>query len=224
MQREGNKLKTRKEIKAEARDVLGHSLFCNKWVMFLAVELVFSIIMSVLGYTLIGVILLAGPFMYALAKAELKAVRRETETATFDTVGDGFKNNNFIETLLLYVMQSIFLFLWTLLFIIPGLIKSYSYSMAFYLKVDHPEYSWNDAITESRKLMNGHKWDLFIQDLSFLGWVIVGLLLCGIGILWVVPYMQASRAIFYNELVGGTKVEEAPAEDVVAIDAPADAE
>lgn len=216
-------MKTRKEIKAEARDVLGHSLFCNQWLMFLLVEFVVALISGALSYTFIGLILLGGPISFALARTELRAVRRETEAADFNSFGDGFKDGMFAETLVLFIMENIFLILWTLLLIIPGIIKSYSYSQAFYIKSDNPDKNWRDCITESRVLMRGHKWQLFVQDLSFIGWMIVGALLCGIGTLWVVPYYQASRAIFYNELIGYKKPV-ADAEVVEAIPEVATAE
>ena len=102
--------------------------------------------------------------------------------------------------LVLYILQFIYIFLWTLLLIIPGIVKSYSYSMAFYIMNDHPEYTATQCLDESRRMMNGHKLDLFCLHLSFIGWIIVSILTCGIGVLWVDPYMQLSQANFYEEL------------------------
>ena len=76
--------------------------------------------------------------------------------------------------------------------------KAYSYSMAYYIKLDHPDYGWNACISASRQLMNGHKWEKFVLDLSFLGWIIVGALCLGVGTLWVTPYMEAANAQFYE--------------------------
>lgn len=211
-------MKSRREIKAEALNILDHNLFGQPWLMFLVVELVFGVILGVLGYTVIAVLVLGGPIVFALTKMELMVVRREKETADFDTIGDGFKSNNFQRTLFLYLIENLFIFLWSLLLIIPGIVKYYAYSQAMYLAVDNEDYDWKKALDESQRLMKGHKLELFIQDLSFIGWYIVGSLVCGIGLLWVVPYFQASRAIYYNELVGGKKesqvvVEENQAEE-----------
>ena len=81
-----------------------------------------------------------------------------------------------------------------------GSVKSYSYSLIYYIKADHPEYGWRECLDESEKMMQGNKWRLFCLNFSFIGWILVGSLICGIGALWVSPYMQASTAVFYEEL------------------------
>lgn len=99
-----------------------------------------------------------------------------------------------------YFFTTLYTILWTLLLIIPGIIKSYSYAMTYYIISDEPELSIHQAITKSRKLMNGHKWDFFVLQLSFLGWVILSLLTLGIGLLWVIPYFSSTSAQFYLKL------------------------
>ncbi|WP_141433799.1 DUF975 family protein [Bacillus sp. 03113] len=99
------------------------------------------------------------------------------------------------------ILAGIFTFLWTLLLIIPGIIKSISYSQAYFLLKDHPEYKVLEAISESKKRMKGYKWKYFLMNLSFIGWGILALLTLGIGFLWLVPYVSASLATFYNELI-----------------------
>ena len=98
------------------------------------------------------------------------------------------------------IMIEVFTFLWSLLFVIPGIIKAFSYSMAYYVKIDHPEYDWNACIKESMRIMDGHKMELFVLMLSFIGWTIVGLCACGIGLLWVEPYIETAYANFYNSI------------------------
>ena len=115
------------------------------------------------------------------------------------TLINGF-TDDFGGTLCLGLLQSVYIFLWSLLFFIPGIIKTYSYAMAQFIKVDHPEYSATECITASRKMMQGHKWKLFCLQLSFIGWAIVGSLCFGIGTLWVQAYVQAATAAFYEEL------------------------
>jgi uncharacterized membrane protein len=99
------------------------------------------------------------------------------------------------------LLLGIYFLLWTLLFIIPGIIKSLSYSQTYYLLKDHPGYSINEAITESRKRMKGLKGKYFLLNLSFIGWGILCLFTLGIGFLWLVPYITSSLATFYNELI-----------------------
>ena len=99
------------------------------------------------------------------------------------------------------ILVGIFSFLWTLLLIIPGIIKSLSYSQAFFLLRDHPEYTSLEAISESKRRMKGYKWKYFLMNLSFIGWGLLCLISLGIGFLWLTPYISASMATFYNEFI-----------------------
>lgn len=110
------------------------------------------------------------------------------------------EGKRFLKSFLLYLLVNLYLFLWTLLFIIPGIIKSFSYSMTYFILNDYPEYTANQAITESRHMMNGHKMDYFLLCLSFLGWFILSILTVGIGFLWLAPYFYATSAAFYEEI------------------------
>jgi uncharacterized membrane protein len=111
----------------------------------------------------------------------------------------------FLGAIIIYIIQAIFVFLWMLLLIIPGIIKSLAYSQSYYIyrdAVDHGEkISYLDAITRSRKLMDGHKWEYFVMSLSFIGWGLLVLVTLGIAAIWVQPYMSLSFANFYRELV-----------------------
>lgn len=98
------------------------------------------------------------------------------------------------------VLMAIFTFLWTLLFIIPGIIKSFAYFLTPYILVDNPELSANEAINLSQKMMKGHKFDLFWLELSFIGWMLLGILTLGIGYIWLMPYMMTATAAFYQDV------------------------
>ena len=102
------------------------------------------------------------------------------------------------------VMRDLLTWLWSLLFIIPGIIKHYSYSMAFYIMADHPEYTWQQCLAESERLMKGHKMQYFCLQCSFLGWYALGMLTWGISNFWVVPYQHAANAVFYSQLLDRT--------------------
>jgi uncharacterized membrane protein len=94
----------------------------------------------------------------------------------------------------------LFTFLWSLLFIIPGIVKCFSYSMTPFILEEHPELSANEAIDHSRAMMKGHKFDLFWLLLSFIGWGFLCLFTFGIGYLWLTPYMETAVADFYEDV------------------------
>ena len=99
------------------------------------------------------------------------------------------------------VLRDIFTFLWCLLFFIPGVIKHYSYRMVPYILADDPEIGAMDAITLSRQMMDGHKWNTFVLDLSFLGWDILSALTLGLlGVFYVNPYKYSTGAELYQVL------------------------
>ena len=103
---------------------------------------------------------------------------------------------NAVSILLVYVYTA----LWTLLFIVPGIVKGLAYSLTPFIVKDNPELSPNAAINLSMKMMKGHKFDLFYLYLSFIGWIFLAILTLGIGLLWVIPYMQTSMAAFYLDV------------------------
>jgi uncharacterized membrane protein len=100
-----------------------------------------------------------------------------------------------------YLVMMVYMFLWFLLLVIPGIIKAFAYSQTYFVLKDNPDIGINAAITKSRKLMHGYKWKYFLLQLSFIGWIILSLITLGIGFIWLSPYISASNAVFYNELV-----------------------
>lgn len=99
-------------------------------------------------------------------------------------------------------LKTLYTFLWSLLFIIPGIIASYSYAMTGYILVDHPELTASEAIERSKEMMSGNRFRLFCLHLSFIGWAILCAFTMGIGNLWLNPYKQAATAAFYREVSG----------------------
>lgn len=191
---------TRQEIKARAKDQLGNNLFCNAWLFAVLACFIFSVICGAAGSIIVGIgaVIVTGPLSFGLNYLFLKQAR---DNQPMD-LGDMFKgfSSDFGQNLLIGLMTAIFTALWSLLLIVPGIVKAYSYSMVYYIKADHPEYNWRQCIAESQAMMNGHKMDLFIMDLSFIGWMIVGSLCLGVGTLWVSAYMEAARAHFYESI------------------------
>lgn len=189
---------SRAELKARARGQLGNGIFTNKWMAGLFASLIAGII------TGIGAIIIIGPMSYGLAYVYLKQSRDNSEIKLYN-IFEGFKSN-FVETFIIGLMTSVLTFLWSLLFVIPGIIKAYAYSMSYYISIDHPDYSWKQCIDESIRIMKGHKWEKFILDLSFIGWMFVGSFCMGVGTLWVTPYINATGANFYESIKDGAAV------------------
>ena len=105
-------------------------------------------------------------------------------------------------------LKGLYTFLWTLLFIIPGIVASYSYAMTGYILADHPELTASEAIECSKEMMDGNRFRLFCLQLSFIGWSILCAFTFGIGNLWLTPYRQAATAAFYREISGTEKAAE----------------
>lgn len=111
---------------------------------------------------------------------------------------DGFKD--YIRIWGTMILMSIYVLLWCLLLYIPGIIKSYSYSMTYYILKENPNMKFNAAIERSMEMMKGHKADLFCLLLSFIGWGLLSILTLGIGFLWLWPYMMSAQACFYEDV------------------------
>ena len=106
----------------------------------------------------------------------------------------------FITVLVTSIVIGIFTALWSLLLIIPGIIASYRYRMAMYIIHDDPEVGIMEAIRKSKQMMVGHKMDLFVLDLSFIGWYLLSVITLGIATLYVGPYVAATQAAFYDSI------------------------
>ncbi len=180
------------EMKAAAKAQLN----C-KWLLTTGVLVVGALILSAVSFTIIGSLLLTGAIEFGYC-AYLITVTRNKDS-DFGKLLSGF--NRFGDVCITGILKWLFTGLWSLLFVIPGIVKSYSYAMTMYIMQDHPELSGNDAITKSRQMMDGHKFDLFILDLSFIGWYLLGALTFGILIIFYVePYRQVTRTNFYEQL------------------------
>lgn len=110
------------------------------------------------------------------------------------------KTKLFWPCLVLSFLIGIFTLLWSFLFIIPGIIASFNYSIAYFVALDNPELGAMDILRKSKEIMDGHKMDYFILGLSFLGWYIVGFFTFGLLYIWLVPYALVTFANFYNEI------------------------
>lgn len=184
---------TRKQMKELAKNSLsGH------WGIAIGAFLLNGIILAAATGVVpgIGGLIIAGPLTVGYLSIFLSLVR-----AGNPEIGGLFGGfNNFGTNFVAGLLTALYTFLWSLLFVIPGIVKLYSYSMTLYILNDHPEMSPTDAITASRNMMRGHKLDLFVLQLSFIGWLILTAMTGGILSLYVAPYMQATQAAFYEDL------------------------
>ncbi len=112
------------------------------------------------------------------------------------------KTNLFIDFIVISVVAGICISLWSLLFIIPGIIAAIKYSQAYFVKLDNPEMNGIDCIKKSKEIMNGHKMEFFLLNLSFIGWIILVPFTFGLLAFWLVPYMSMTESNFYNEIKG----------------------
>ena len=142
-------------------------------------------------------LLIGGPFAVGVASFYL-AVTREKK---FDVHKLKRGTQEFLKAFLTYLLVGVFIFLWTLLFLIPGIVAIYSYSMVYFILCDRPELSISETLKQSKKLMYGKRWKLFCLDCRLIGWFVLSLLTLGIGFLWFWPYYMTSKTCFYEDLL-----------------------
>lgn len=168
-------------------------------------------ILGIVGIVVIGILLvvivIAAIFgIFVSNVVEVGGCSFFTKNATNENTSlkelfSGFMNGNYMKNVSVQFFRGLYTFLWSLLFIIPGIVKSYEYMMIPYILADNPNISKEDAFALSKRMMDGHKWNTFVLELSFIGWNILAAVFCGIpGIFYVEPYMQATYAELYLKL------------------------
>ncbi|MBQ9115546.1 MAG: DUF975 family protein [Clostridia bacterium] len=185
-------------IRANARAQLGGNIFSNYWLMMLVCGLIANLIIAVASSIPFLSLIVMGPIYYGFARVA-KNRACGYPTVEFSDLFTGF-TENLAGSIILGLMRYIFTFLWALLLIVPGVIKSYSYAMCHFIQQDDPSKDWKTCINESMQMMEGHKWDLFCIDVVMILWSLLGVLACGIGVFFVIPYQQMSHANFYLAL------------------------
>lgn len=149
-------------------------------------------------YLLVLYFFIPAPLIMGLVKSSMKIVRNED--ITVGTILEGFKG--FHRVILAGIITNFYVLLWSLLFIFPGMIARYSYSMTFYLLADNPNMTTFEAIRSSKSIMKEHRMDLVFLETSFTWWMLFGILTAGIGLLWVIPYYQTAIATLYDHIRG----------------------
>ncbi len=196
---------TCKEMRAQAREALS-----GKWTTAVLATLVYFLILSISGianfmldegvaalFSIAFGFCVSGPLGLGYSYFVLKAARRED--IEIGNIFEGF--NHFVKVVILSILIGIFTILWTLLFIIPGIIAALRYSQAFFILLDNPDLSPMEAIRRSKQMMKGNKGKLFLLTLSFIGWALLCGITFGIGALWLNPYVYVALAVFYLALL-----------------------
>ena len=200
----------RAELKAKAKAQIKGKI----GILFL-ITLIIGLISGAASYvlslipvvgSLASVILVAPAFGLSTARIYLSVIAGNTPEAKDSFCGF----DDFWSAVQLNFLVGLYTFLWSLLFYIPGIIKGISYSMSMYILAENKGKSAKECIEESKAMTEGHKMELFVLALSFIGWVLLGAITFGIAYIWVLPYMQATLANVYQSLKPVAYVEEAP--------------
>ncbi|WP_338217525.1 DUF975 family protein [Lacticaseibacillus salsurivasis] len=190
----------RAQLKAQAKARLS-----GKWGWALVLVLVGTIFASLIGGITVGILELMT--LVGLNFSFLRLIDDDDQGhGLFNNIFSGFTGPRPMAVFLNTLLTSIFTALWGLLLVIPGVVKALAYAQVPYILADMQqagaEIGATDAITASRQLMQGHKWEYFVLQLSFVGWGLLAVLTAGIGFLWLSPYIQATNAAYYRQLAG----------------------
>lgn len=184
--------------------VISHSY--ENAASFLGLNFYFLSSLQIIISIIIGAPLTIGLYYFFLKLA------REEDSLDLEDLFWGFRIT--IKSILTCLLIGIFTLLWTLLFIIPGIIASFSYTLTPFIISEEPNLSPNEAINRSKMLMRGHKWEFFCLQCRFIGWGLLAICFTlGIGLLWVSAYAQTSNALFYDE-IKRANIEEQPVEEI----------
>lgn len=153
-----------------------------------------SQIASVIAIILSGVSIIFGVAILSVHNTMLK----ESRKIYFSDFTDGL--NQWWQAFRGGLWFILWVWLWALLFVIPGIVKSYSYSMMFFIMAEYPKIGVRKAMQISKEMTRGYKGDLFVLDLSFVGWAILAAIPCGLGFLWLAPYMNMTKTNAYQYL------------------------
>jgi uncharacterized membrane protein len=183
------------ELRALAREQMKD----RYWMVFIA-TLIIAAVTAALAPIAVGFILV-GPLTVGLSYYLLDYIEKKNNGDQFELLIDGFKKS-LVNSIVAGLLNMVFIFLWSLLFIIPGIVKALAYSMYPYIIVDNPEIDAMEALRQSQEMMRGNKTRLLALYFSFIGWFILTIFTAGLGMFFLIPYVQTSVANFYVDLRG----------------------
>ncbi len=187
-------------IRREARDLLK-----DKWGSLALVWLIIYAIYGIMNIVIPGLgsvvpLIVGGPLTLGITAIFLKLWRRED--FRIEEMFEGF--HDFTRSLVAYLLIGLYCFLWALLLIVPGVIAGISYSMTFFILAEDPKIEAEEAMRQSKQMMEGHKTEFFMLMLSFIGWFLLSCLTFGIGFLFLSSYTMMASMLFYQKLKGQT--------------------
>jgi len=172
----------------------------NRWGLAVGGNVVYLILVVLIQMVpkigWIASLILGGPLLLGWSVFFLSFSRKQD--AQIAQIFEGF--NRFVNGLAAYLLMSLFILLWTLLFIIPGIVAYLSYSQAFFILAENPQLEGREALRRSKTLMKGNRLKLFFLFWRFFGWFLLGVASLGIGFLWIMPYLGTTLARFYDDL------------------------
>lgn len=178
--------------RVEMKQLAKEQLKGNIGILFVC-SLVISLVSSIAAPVFMAGFLIAPSFVLSIAKIYIALT--QNIRPTINDIWKGFYS--FGKALWLTIITGFFTFAWSLLFIIPGIVKGFAYSMAPYILADNPNMTAREALNESKRITNGHKAELFVLSWSFIGWFLLIPLTLGLIMIWLVPYTQATTANYY---------------------------
>ena len=210
-------MKTNPELRKEAKELLA-----GNWTVTVTIALLATLVTSAPSLfnltesvttsliSLILVIAISFPLNFGVKMTFMSFCRGEQ--LKVENILGMFNKTYYGKSVILGLLMSIYTFLWTLLLIVPGIIKSLSYAMAPYIMLDNPNISAEEAICKSMQMMDGHKMNLFLIQLGYWGYGLLSLLLLGIPLLWIMPYYEVVYIKFYEEIKNENRTPEAIAQ------------
>ncbi|WP_127578992.1 DUF975 family protein [Paenibacillus koleovorans] len=162
------------------------------WGMILLIGIVVAIVVGL--FMLAFHIFVTSPFTVGVRKYFIRSAEGD---ANMNELGFGFGKGRYMAAVVSMLWAKLLNFLWFLLLVIPGIVKAYAYSMVPYLLADNPTIGRKRAVELSNRMTRGHKLRIFVLDLSFIGWYLLGTLACVVGVLFVMPYYNAVKAELY---------------------------
>lgn len=176
-------------------------LIAYPMTMFFALFSALAFLMSVLWN-----ILFVGPLEMGLSRYFLENRKNQKENSPRNLFS-AFDRDHYLNTVVVFFMRNLFIFLFFLLLIIPGIIKSYAYSFVPWIMAENPQMKYQEALALSTKMTDGEKWNIFVLDLSFIGWAILAAMTLGLGTPLVTTYHKATVTELYLKLAGRDAVD-----------------
>ena len=192
----------RGEIKRHARAQFQNNSWAKFALIYAGIWIVMAIVSNLISFIPLLNVLLNMAVTGLVGYGSVDVLRKIRRGEDF-TIRDFFPTDELGSVMALTFVKDIYLFLWSLLFVIPGIIKGYSYSQVYYIANENPGMSVDDIITESREMMDGHKWELFILQVSFIGWGILAALTLGLVGLYILPLYSMSLYLFHEYVKKG---------------------